>query len=193
MRRGGFVLAGGRSSRMGRDKALLPWAGQTVLAAVLRAVEQAAGQVILIAPARRYPSPGCPVIPDLRPGLGPLAGLETALSVTGDEWNLVVACDMPRLTAPLLARLLADAAACDADCLIPTTPNGSHPLAAVYHRRCLPAVSRALDEGNLRLLDALARVRSAPWPVPPADEPQFANLNTADQWRALLQSEQKGP
>lgn len=195
MRKAGFVLAGGRSSRMGQDKALLPWGESTVLDCVARAVRAAAGSVVLIAPPGRYPQFRGRVLPDSRPGQGPLAAIEAALGFTQAEWNLVVACDMPRLTAALLGQLLhaACAAGRDADCLVPSTQSRLHPLAAVYHQRCLPEFSRALDEGHRRLLDAVARVRAVSWPVPPEDEPLFTNVNTAEEWLALLQLEGKGP
>src|SRR5262249_54616408 len=101
------------------------------------------------------------------------------------DWNLIVACDMPLLSAALLKRLLGDAAALDADCLIPVSANRRHPLAAVYHRRCLTEFSRVLDLGERRVLGATGCVRSFDWPLVAPDEVQFSNANTPEEWDGL--------
>src|ERR1700694_5081359 len=107
----GYVLVGGRSSRMGRDKARLPYRGGGVAEWVARAVETAAqtatfvGNLQLsIGEAERSS------IPDLYPGEGPLGGILTALHHTSADWNLIVACDMPELPATFLQKLLIAAA-----------------------------------------------------------------------------------
>ena len=102
----GFVLAGGGSSRMGRDKALLPYRGTTLLAYIASVVRQAAGTATIIGDPDRYSNVGFPVCPDQIPQCGPIGGIYTALSVTASDWNLVVACDMPMLSAPVLRRLI---------------------------------------------------------------------------------------
>src|ERR1019366_6470085 len=93
----GYVLAGGRSSRMGRDKARLPFRGcdlvSAVAAAVAAAVASVAGNVTLVG------HPELPSIPDRYPDGGPLGGILTALDHTAADWNLIVACDMPEVSA----------------------------------------------------------------------------------------------
>ena len=137
--RAGFVLAGGRSSRMGQDKALLPWKGSTLIESVAREVFDAVGNVTLIGSPERYGDLGFPVISDKIAGCGPLGGLHAALSATTAEWNLLVACDMPGVTRQLLEGLLEAAEASGADALVPQTPGGLEPLCAVYNVRLLPA------------------------------------------------------
>ena len=88
----GFVLVGGASRRMGRDKARLPFRGGTLSSAVANAVREAAGNAILVG------NPELGGIPDLYPGEGPLGGILTVLHHTSSEWNLVVACDLPEIT-----------------------------------------------------------------------------------------------
>ena len=154
--RAGFVLAGGRSSRMGRDKALLPFGPATLLEYVASQVAEAAGSVVVVGHPERYRSLGLDVVADAAYGNGPLGGIITALRITQADWNLVTACDMPGVTAPFLRSLLEEAERCGGDCLVPLTPNGPEPLCAVYHRDCLPRLERAADAGVLAVREAIA-------------------------------------
>ena len=94
----GFILAGGESSRMGRDKALLELNGVTLTAQTARLVESVAGRSAIIGDSVRLEGLSLRVIEDDFPGAGPLGGIATALRASEAEWNLIVACDMPYLT-----------------------------------------------------------------------------------------------
>jgi molybdopterin-guanine dinucleotide biosynthesis protein A len=178
-RRAGFVLAGGRSSRMGRDKALLPWKGSTLIQSVAGEVFRAAGSATVIGSPELYEKLGFPVISDKIEGCGPLGGLYTALSVTTADWNVLVACDMPAVTHQLLEELLAAAEASGADALLPQTPGGLEPLCAVYHARLLPAVESAIQSKLFKMHDFVSTIQAARWPVSHAGF--FRNLNTPEQ------------
>ena len=181
---GGFVLAGGQSRRMGRDKGLLEWHGVPLASHVARAVADAAGSVTLIGRPETYGHLGYPVVPDDNPGLGPLGGIATALRHSDALWNLVVACDMPAVTAGFLSSLYATACASDCDCLLPQRPAGIlEPLCAAYHRDSLPAIREALARGVRKVTAGLTGLRIHTWPVD--DEHWFANVNTPDDWLAV--------
>jgi len=178
-RRAGFVLVGGRSTRMGQDKALLPWKGSTLVGSVARKVFDAAGNVTLIGSPQVYGNLGFPVIPDRISGCGPLGGLHAALSASTADWNLLVACDMPDVNYRILKDLLEAAEASGADALVPQTPGGLEPLCAVYHVRLLPAVEFAIQSKLLKMHDFVATVQTSLWPAP--DPSLFRNLNTPQQ------------
>jgi molybdopterin-guanine dinucleotide biosynthesis protein A len=179
----GFVLAGGNSTRMGRDKALLPHGGGTLLEHICRVVAEAAGCVAVIGPQGRYGHVGFEVIPDLEPGLGPLGGIHTALSLQRARWNLVVACDMPRLGLATLTDLVRRAKDSEADCLMPVTSDGPQPLCAMYRGRCLVPVEQALAEGVRKISTALERVVVEHLHL--SDTTSFMNLNTPEDWESL--------
>jgi molybdopterin-guanine dinucleotide biosynthesis protein A len=176
----GFVLAGGRSSRMGRDKALLPLNGSTLLDQIASRVLRAARNVTLIGSPEKYESLGYPVIADLVEGCGPLGGVFTALSATQAEWNLIVACDMPDVTAEFLEDLLRAAKTTEADCLVPETAAGLDPLCAVYRRRCGALAGAAISRKILKMHDFVSSLQAATWLV--SDPSPLGNVNTPAEW-----------
>ena len=181
MRTAGFVLVGGQSSRMGRDKALLPWNSASLVEDVAATVKAAAGSVTLIGDLSRYRHLGYDCLSDRRPGLGPLAGIDAALSSYRGELNLIAACDMPGLPLTWLKLLLEIAAQSDALCTHLVDSNGvMHPLCAVYRSDCLPMVQNALEEKRLRLTDLLTSLNARSVVVP---SPVW-NVNTPEEWSA---------
>jgi len=181
MKCAGFVLAGGRSSRMGSDKALLPFKGATLVEYVAAQVHQAAGNVTLVADPARYSYLSYPVITDIYPARGTLSGIHAALAASDAEWNLIVACDMPDVSASLLTSILERAKSGTAHAVIPAGPSGlPEPLCAAYNRRAIDAIERALDRDIRKVMDALIGLEIDLWQVP--DSRHFHNLNTPAEW-----------
>ncbi|MCX6627547.1 MAG: molybdenum cofactor guanylyltransferase [Candidatus Solibacter sp.] len=173
----GYVLAGGRSSRMGRDKARLPFRGGDLAGAVAAAVASAAGNVTLVGHL------DLAAIPDRYPGEGPLGGILTALHHTSTDWNLIVACDMPQVSATFLGELLARAMRSSADVLLPCGPDGlPQPLCAVYHRRALAALEDPFARGVRKVTAALAGLAVERLEV--AELSLFQNVNAPEDWAA---------
>ena len=180
MSRAGFVLVGGLSSRMGRNKALLPYRGATLLQYLAEIVREAAGSVDVIGDPLRYARFGYPVHPDLVAGCGPAGGIHTALSAGLAEWNLIVACDMPGITVALLQALL-DRADTGGNCIIPLGPDGQpEPMCAVYHARCLPQIELAIREKRFRMRDLVYELE--PVFVSAVDAARLVNINTPVDW-----------
>jgi molybdopterin-guanine dinucleotide biosynthesis protein A len=175
------VLVGGRSSRMGRDKALLPFRGVTLAQFVAAEVAAACGSATLVGDPETYGGLGFPTIPDALPGQGPLGGIVTALRHSASQWNVIVACDMPGISAEFVWEILAAAEASGADVLVPAGPEGRpEPLCAAWNRRALPPLEAALEGGVRKLTDALQELRAAAWNV--AQVTHFANVNTPEDW-----------
>ena len=182
----GFVLTGGRSSRMGRDKALLPIEGSLLVERTAEVVRAASGNVTLIGAPGRYAHLGLPVQPDLAKdggSGGPIRGLHTALKTTRADWNLVVACDMPGLTARFLAETCwPPLSRLGCACLAPKTDSGLHPLCAVYHRRTADAVEFSIQHKRFKMHDLLRSLGAVSWPV--ADTSLREKVNTPLEWGA---------
>jgi molybdopterin-guanine dinucleotide biosynthesis protein A len=164
----GFVLAGGKSSRMGTDKAFLEFGGQTLLDRAL-AVEGAVcdGVMIVGDPDKfaKYGTPKCgstkypPVVADIFPGCGPLAGIHAALAHSSAELNLMLAVDMPFVSTELLAFLFKIAEEDDAIITVPRVGKGLQPLCAVYRPVFRATAEQALRAGNYKVDAAFSGVR----------------------------------
>lgn len=144
------ITAGGQSRRFGADKALAVLNGVTLLERVAGSLGGCSNR-LLIAPSGKYDLPGWTLIPDSRPGEGPLAGLETALQNAQPGWVAFAGVDMPYLTAEywealLLARETGKLAVQALD-----AGNRPQPLAALYHTDLLPHITALLDGGERRL------------------------------------------
>lgn len=182
----GYVLVGGRSSRMGRDKALLPFRGGALVQSVASAVREATGSATLVGDPGRYGALGYPVIPDLQPGEGPLGGILTALRHSRSDWNFVAACDMPQLNPEMLRGLIEQLlsvplrAELETDAILPVGPQGrAEPLCALYHRRCADAFESAFAAGVRKVTAALEPVRTIRVHV--AEVSLFQNVNTPEE------------
>src|SRR5271170_1000900 len=93
-----YILAGGESSRMGRDKALLDFGGTPLVLHIASLAQPFTGAPIIVGPPDRYAHLNLRVIPDDALGIGPLGGIATALRDSREPWNLVLGCDLPLLT-----------------------------------------------------------------------------------------------
>jgi molybdopterin-guanine dinucleotide biosynthesis protein A len=165
---------------MGRNKALLPFRGITLVEHIAGLVRQAAGSVTLIGDPAELGHLGLPVVADKLPGYGPAGGIYTALTTTLSDWNLIAGCDMPALTADVLAGLLERAVSTSAASVAAAGSDGEpEPLCAVYHRRCLPAITAAIRENRLKMKNLLVEIGVETLPVAPS---AVANVNTPVEW-----------
>jgi molybdopterin-guanine dinucleotide biosynthesis protein A len=166
---GAAVLAGGQSRRMGTDKALLPLVagGRPMLGVVLERLSAIADDTIVVANEQaRYAALGARVVPDLNRHVGALGGIQAAIAWSAHEHCLVVACDMPFLSLPLLRRMADEPR--DYDVLVPVIPGESRQrddglvfqtLHAIYRKRCLPFIEKRIAEGRKQVIGFFDDVR----------------------------------
>jgi molybdopterin-guanine dinucleotide biosynthesis protein A len=174
----GAVLTGGRSSRMGRDKAFIEIDGQAMVLIAQRALlEAGASRAVTIGgDVSALANLGLETLPDTAPGEGPLGGIIDALENSDDHVVVVLACDHPNVNKDLV-RLLVDSIA-ENDAAVPVVDGVPQPLAAAYARRSLPWLRAAFEAGERSPRSALRELRwSALEGVDPAwvrdvDEPR---------------------
>jgi molybdenum cofactor guanylyltransferase len=146
-----FVLAGGKSTRMGTDKALLRWREGTLLDHILDVAHELTPNVRIVADRKKFARYGAVVIEDVYPGCGPLGGIHAALSATASEWNLMLAVDLPLVSHRLLSYLVARAQESDATVTVPNVGGGLQPLCAVYRRAFAEIAKRSLEAGENKI------------------------------------------
>lgn len=153
----GIILAGGRSSRLGQNKALIVFEGQPVIQHVVNVLQPLVDEIVLSTNTPdEFAFLGLQMVADLYAGVGALAGLHAGLSAIRTEYGLVVGCDMPFLNAALLQHMLSRTT--DYDIVMPRL-NGYHePLHAIYARRCLAAIEDSIRSGQRRLISFVSQM-----------------------------------
>jgi molybdopterin-guanine dinucleotide biosynthesis protein A len=179
---GGYVLAGGKSSRMGTEKALIEMGGKPLVAHAVAKLRSICREVSILGSnpeLARY----APLVPDLHPGCGPIGGIEAALEHSGFDWNLVVPVDVPFLPAAFLREWIQRVSAKDAFRVAYFEAAGkAQPGVLLIHREAKPSITAAIDRGEYKLLSALSAAASGySVHVEEADAAQeywFMNVNT---------------
>jgi molybdopterin-guanine dinucleotide biosynthesis protein A len=155
-----FLLAGGRSSRMGQDKALLPIHGQPLIAHILGKLHTL-GLDATICGNRPDLAGYAPILADAAEACGPLGGITAALEASSAELNLILAVDLPALPVQFLRWLVLRAALTAAPATIPWAQGRPQPLCAVYHRDLAPSLRQSLASGDYRIMSAVHRAASS--------------------------------
>lgn len=193
----GVLLCGGESRRMGRDKAMLEFAGRRLIEYPLAALRGVAGTV-LIASGRspRYAEFGLRIVLDTDDDVGPLGGLLAGLTAARTKWVAVLACDMPRASSAVLSALLAEALRKDLDACLLELERGTQPMFAVYRREvCARAVRDAIARGERRMVSFHSELRLGVLrasELGPQVEGEATNVNTPDELSRLESGAARG-
>jgi molybdenum cofactor guanylyltransferase len=212
-----FILVGGKSSRMDRDKAVLELNGVPLIQRAADLLAPLVAQITLVTSAsqtanpgdtNRYSTFGLPMLTDRWANVGPLGGIVTALANAQSPWCLILACDMPFITKEWVTFLLGQIVQSESnagvptnnrkalkqiDVIIPVTTRGLEPLCAIYRASCASTLAAALDRGVRKVTDALAelnlqRIAENEWRQYSPDGNLFGNLNT---WQDYLEAQRR--
>jgi molybdenum cofactor guanylyltransferase len=198
----GYILAGGGSRRFGRDKALVEVGGFPMLQRMIGLLQSVAKNVKVVGAREKYAQFEKEMVSDGWPGEGPLGGIITALQDSAleaerSEWNLIVSCDMPFLTAEWLAFLCQRAAKSGAQVVVPHSMHGPEPLCACYRTDAAGALRAAFESGVRKVTHGLQYVTTevldeADWKRFDSAGRLFWNMNTAadyEEARRILEAE----
>ncbi len=185
------ILAGGKGSRLGQDKAFLVLDGEPLIARTVARLAQLSDDIIVVT---NQPAPyralglTARLVPDERPGVGALMGLYSGLKAATCAYAVAVACDMPFLNLALLRHMHSLAEGYDV--VVPRLGRYQEPLHAVYSKRCLPNIERQLHQGRRRIVSFFSevRVRHIEEAALERYDPQlrsFLNVNTPEDWKRV--------
>jgi molybdopterin-guanine dinucleotide biosynthesis protein A len=200
----GYVLAGGGSTRFGRDKALADLAGQPMLLRMIELLSNSiTREVRIVGAASKYGNFTVTCVADRWPGEGPLGGILTALldkqSGSTSTWNLILSCDMPFLHAEWIDYLCKRACATEAQVVIPRSAHGLEPLCACWRTTCAPTLHEQFDAGTRKVTEALKLLTlevldEKDWKRFDSGGRLFWNMNTVAEYeeaRRILDAEQR--
>ena len=187
----GVILVGGKSRRMGRDKALMTVGGKTLFESVLEVFQTSFSQILLAGDrGERFAEYRLPIHTDIYPGSS-MGGLYTGLFRASTDAIFVASCDLPFPSSALMNHLCSLADRYDA--VVPRTAQGCEPLFAVYAKSCLEPLQALLEEGRYSILDLYPKinvrfVEEQELSAVDAAENVFLNLNTPAEYQAVMES-----
>jgi|TARA_B100001964_G_scaffold193205_1_gene216314 molybdopterin-guanine dinucleotide biosynthesis protein A len=151
------ILVGGKSSRMGTNKAFLELKGKTFIELQIELLREMFDEIFISAnTSSEYEYLNLPIFKDVYPGKGPLGGIYTSLINSSSLHTFMLACDMP-FVEPELIKHLKDLTK-EYDVVIPKSEKGLEPLHAFYSKKCIDPIKKSLDENNLRIISFFPHV-----------------------------------
>ena len=182
-----IILAGGKSLRMGSNKALLRYGSSTFIEQQVTILKNIFDEILISADnANAYERLHLPIVPDIIPDMGPLSGICAGLMRAKSSYAFVIACDMPFINEKVILYLKEQTNGYDV--VVPQTRRGLEPMHAFYSRSCIQPIYHCLEKGKLRIIDFFNEVR-----VRVVDEKEFKgldasiksliNLNTPEEYK----------
>lgn len=183
-----LVLCGGRSKRMGRPKAFLPFEGTTMIDHIVKSLDGIFRQTLLVSnEPEAFEDLGIDCVKDILPYRGPLGGILSGLLVAKYEYSFVIACDMPLVTEPLILSL--SKARHESDVVIVSHDNGVEPLLGVYSKKCIKPLEDSLFSGTLSIKELLGGISYDTIDVDTANGeelPSYFNVNSPKDYSRLI-------
>ncbi len=185
----GYILAGGKSSRMGEDKGLKLFDGKALIQIVIDQLQQAVKKVVIVSNNKAYKQFGLEVIEDVVKDIGPAGGIYSALQHSTTDKNFIVSCDMPNISAQAINFMLNN---CNTDAVcIPQYENKLEPLFGVYPKACLFSWKSSMNKGIYKLTDLAENFKLEKVVVdnnPLFSEILFQNINTVEDLKKALKN-----
>ncbi len=154
----GIILAGGKSKRMGADKALIRFRGEILIQHAINLLQPVCKPILVSSNNQGHEKFGCPVVPDEILNCGPLGGIYSALKRSTTDWNFVISIDCPFVTEELVHFLSSEIG--ESDCLIPKHSSGLEPLVAFYHKKSIAKMEASIMGGDFKMHNFIEKADS---------------------------------
>ena len=189
----GYILAGGKSSRMGTDKGLLPLNGKPIIQKIIDQLQAAVSNTVIVSNNPEYEKFGLEVIPDLIKDKGPAGGIYSALNHADTNTFFVVSCDMPFITTDAIQYMIEQAS--HSQITLPVKHRKIEPLFGVYSKECLPLWRQLIHQGMIKLQEMVTHFN---WVKINVDnnnlfsDTLFLNINDKNDFQKALKHLQHG-
>lgn len=186
----GLILCGGKSRRMGRPKAFLPFAGRTIIEHTIETMQGLFDEVFLVAnEPDAYSHLQVDCVKDILPYRGPLGGILSGLLVAANPYVFVIACDMPLVSQRLMRQMATRRHG--SDVVVLSHPGGIEPLLGVYSKTCIRPLEESLFSGKLKVAEFLAGLKAEIYDYPAGEDdtgslPQYFNVNTPQEYSEVV-------
>jgi len=186
----GLILCGGRSRRMGRPKAFLPFGGRTIIEHLLDTARDVFDEVFLVSnEPESFSHLSVDTLKDILPYRGPLGGILSGLLVASNPYAFVIACDMPLVTRKLIRQMAGQRH--DADVVVLSHADGIEPLLGIYSKNCIRPLEESLFSGRLKMQDFLSGLQAKTFVCPErqlsaGELPAYFNVNTPQEYSELI-------
>ena len=184
----GIILCGGKSSRMGRPKAFLPYGGASFVEHRYKTMKELFSEVFLVANEPDvYSHLSVDVVKDIIPNRGPLVGILSGLLVSSYDHTFVIACDMPLVDNKLIRQMCTQRHGNDV--LVLEHDEGLEPLLGIYSKRCIPCLEESIFAGTLKVVDFLTGVQASTYRSPKyahGQLPAYFNVNTPQDYSSVV-------
>lgn len=154
----GIILAGGKSLRMGTDKAVLELKGQTLLEHAIEVCRPSCKTILISSNNSLHQKLGYITIPDEIPGCGPMGGIYSCLKQSETDWNFILSVDSPFVEPEFIQLLISQTGSFDV--IVPVHAKGKEPLIAMYHKTCLAEIKKMLKSGNFKMHNLLNSINT---------------------------------
>lgn len=182
----GYVFAGGKSRRMGTDKALLTIENQPILLRMINLIKPSCDYLAISGQNAEYSFLNLEMVPDVYTGCGPISGIYSCLKNSKTDWILIISVDVPFVTEEFIRFLISNIS--ETDCVIPKHDSGLEPLVALYHKHTLPVVEEMIRTGDYKLMNLLAKLDAKYLDCTDiliSNPRLFHNLNNPDDYRSI--------
>lgn len=183
-----FILAGGKSSRMGSNKALLTFNSNTLLSTCINTLKEFSKEIIISGNYTEYKNVNLPLIADERKEIGPIGGLEACLkTLAKDEYGFFTTCDMPLIKSNLIKILAQELA--PFDCIVFSLNGIIQPLFGFYNQRCLKTLVNQVESEDYSLTKMILSCHSKVIEINSKESYTLVNINTPEEYQKLKENE----
>lgn len=180
----GIILAGGKSERMGTPKAFLEFQGKPFIWYCIEALKPLTKKIVVVSDDSRFEAFPITRISDEIKESGPVGGLYSGLNYSNTQFNLVLSCDVPCIQTSMLQRLV-EAMDETIDVIQLAGPEKSHPLLALYQKRCTNYLKQQLENDERRLREVVAPLKTKTLIITGEEAKQLKNINTKKEYKEL--------